>query len=127
MVLIPNFGLIFVDIKDKELSDLNNYPIDSTETEKYLILQRMFNMHIWYVISNKSFDYKTGLWIPVSKVLESGIKEQKSSKSGEKFLPIPTSSFVQIADDDSLDRLFSKILKFFKKRKSRNYKHFQEH
>jgi len=110
MVLIPNFGFIFVDVKDKKITEHKTYCIDTRETEKYSSLQRKFNLHIWYVVSNEDFDYKTWLWIPVSKVLESGIKEHTSSLSGMNFFPIPTDNFIQIADDDSLDRLFTKIL-----------------
>ena len=110
LVLIPNFGFIFVDIKDKKLnSDFKTYPLDSEETTKYSSLQRKFNLQIWYVISNEDFDYKTWLWIPVSKVLESGIKECKSSVSQKSFVPVPVNEFIQIADDDSLNRLFSKL------------------
>lgn len=111
MILIPNLGLIFVDIKYKKInSDYKNYPIDGEETKIYSSLQRKFNLHIWYVISNEDFDYKTWLWIPVSKVIESGVTEHISSKSGESFFPISPKEFIQIADDDSLDRLFSKML-----------------
>ncbi|MBS3155534.1 hypothetical protein J4404_03485 [Candidatus Woesearchaeota archaeon] len=74
MILIPNLGLIFVDIKYKKINpDYKNYPIDVEETKIYSSLQRKFNLHIWYVISNSDFDYKTWLWIPVSKVIESGV------------------------------------------------------
>ena len=111
MILIPNLGLIFVDIKYKKINpDYKNYPIDVEETKIYSSLQRKFNLHIWYVISNSDFDYKTWLWIPVSKVIESGVTERISNKSGESFFPIPSQDFIQIADNDSLDRLFSKML-----------------
>ena len=110
LVLIPNFGFIFVDIKDKKLNpDFKTYPLDSEETAKYSFLQRRFNLQIWYVISNEDFDYKTWLWIPISKVMESGITECKSSMSQKSFVPVPVTQFIQIADDDSLDRLFSKL------------------
>lgn len=111
MVLIPNFGFIFVDVKYKKINQgFKNYPIDSEETKIYSSVQRRFNLHIWYVISNEDFDYKTWLWIPVSKVLESGATEHVSSKSGSVFFPIPSHEFIQVADDDSLDRLFSNVL-----------------
>jgi len=110
MILIPNFGFIFVDVKYKKINqEYKNYPIDSKETQIYSSLQRKFNLHIWYVLSNEDFDFKTWLWIPVSKVLESGITEHISSKSGMDFFPVPADEFIQIADDDSLDRLFSKL------------------
>lgn len=111
MILIPNFGFIFVDVKYKKLNqDYKTYPLDSDETKKYSSIQRRFNLHIWYVLSNEDSDYKTWLWIPVSKVLESGIPKFVSSKSKEDFYAVPPEEFIQIADSDSLDRLFSKSL-----------------
>ena len=112
MILIPNFGFIFVDVKYKKLNyDFKTYPLDAYETKKYSSVQRRFNLHIWYVLSNEEFDYKTWLWIPVSKVLESGVPKYISSKSKEDFFAVPPEDFIQLADNDSLDRLFSKIFK----------------
>jgi len=109
MILIPNFGFIFADVKNRKLHPTyRNYPLDSEETKKYSSLQREFNAHIWYVISNEDFDFKTWLWIPVSKVFESGMPKFNSSKSKEEFYAVPPEEFIQIADNDSLDRLFSK-------------------
>lgn len=111
MILIPNLGFIFVDVKYKKLNkEHKNYPIDSEETKIYSSLQRKFNLHIWYVLSNEEVDFKTWFWIPVSRVLELGITEHISSKSGMDFFPVPSKDFIQIADDDSLARLFSKLL-----------------
>jgi hypothetical protein len=110
MVLIPNFGFIFVDVKNREINPkYNTYPIDSLEAKKYSVLQRKFNMHIWFAITNENLGYKTWLWIPLSKVLESGINTRISSVSGQTFLPIKIEEFIQIADDDSLERLFQKL------------------
>ena len=110
MVLIPNFGFIFVDVKNRSLyKDYETYPLDTAETKKYSSLQRRFNMHIWYAISNRDYGYKTWLWIPISKVMESGkIPQHTSSKSREDFYAVPLEEFIQISDDDSLDKLFSK-------------------
>ena len=111
MILLPNFGLILVDIKDKDINtQYKTYCIDEKETMKYSSLQRKFNLHIWYVLSNSTIDYKTWFWIPVSKVLESGIKTHKAGGSGEGFFPIPTDEFIQIAHNDSISRLFEKGL-----------------
>jgi len=109
LILIQNFGFIFVDIKYKKITEYGDYPVDSEETKKYSSMQRRFNIPTWFVISNEDFDYKTWLWIPISKVLELGVESKKSSKSGQDFFPIPPKEFIQIADDDSLDRLFTKM------------------
>ena len=110
MLLIPYFGFIFVDVKYKQISqNQRNYAIDALDAKKYSSLQRRFNINTWFVISNDKMGYKTWYWIPVSKVLEAGIDLQKSSKSGDLFFPIPSYNFIQVAEDDSLSRLFSKL------------------
>lgn len=109
MILLPNFGFIFVDIKNKKIDqNYKNYCLDEKETKTYSSFQRRFNLQIWYVISNEEYDFKTWLWIPVSKVLESGIKTFISSKSKQGFFPIPLDEFIQISDNDSINRLFEK-------------------
>ena len=109
MVLLPNFGFIFVDVKNRKIQqEYGTFCIDSNETQKFSSLQRKFNLQIWYVLSNENYNYHTWFWIPVSKVLESGIKTQISSKSKEGFFPIPTKDFIQISGNDSIDRLFTK-------------------
>ena len=108
LILIPNLGFIFVDTKYKKLNPgYKTYPIDAEETKKYSSIQRKFNLNIWYVLSNEDSDYKTWLWIPISKVFESELMHT-SSISGEGFYAIPPEEFIQIGVNDSLDRLFSK-------------------
>lgn len=109
MVLLPNFGFIFVDVKNKRIdSKYKNFCIDEKESSKYSSFQRKFNLQIWFVISNEDYDFKTWFWIPVSKVLELEIKTHTSSISHENFFPVPPEEFIQISDNDSIDRLFSK-------------------
>jgi hypothetical protein len=109
LILIPNLGFIFVDVKYKKLSkDYKTYPIDTEETKKYSSLQRKFNLNVWFVLSNEDYNYKTWLWIPVSKVFESGRAIYKSNKSRMGFYAVKSEEFIQLATDDSLDRLFSK-------------------
>jgi hypothetical protein len=109
LILIPNLGFIFVDVKYRNIhAEYKTYPIDSEETKNYSSIQRKFNLSIWYVLSNETFDFKTWLWIPISKVFESGRPIFKSSKSNMDFYAVPPQEFIQIAMDDSLDRLLSK-------------------
>ncbi len=110
MILLPNLGFILVDVKYKKISETyKTFPLDSDETKKYSSLQRRFNLPIWYALSNEGVDYETWFWIPVSKVLEEGRNPKfRSGKSNMDFFAIPLSQFIQIAMDDSLDRLFSK-------------------
>jgi len=115
MILIPHFGFIFVDVKYKKLTEKHkDFAMDSIDAKKYSILQRQFNMHIWYAISNEDHDYKTWFWIPVSKVLEEELPRYMSSKSKMDFIPIPLNKFIQISTKDSLSKLF---LNLFEKKK----------
>ncbi len=110
MILLPNLGFIFVDVKYRKINkEYRTFPLDSLESKKYSSLQRKFNLSIWYVLSNEDVDYKTWFWIPVSKVLEEGRNPKfKSGISSTDFFAVRVTDFIQIASDDSLDRLFSK-------------------
>ena len=109
MVLLPNFGFIFVDVKNKEIQkEYGNFCIDFNETQKFSKLQRKFNLQIWYVLSNENYNYQTWFWIPVSKVLESDIIPLTSSKSKEEFFPVPIEEFTQLSGNDHINKLFSK-------------------
>lgn len=110
MILIPNVGFILVDVKYRKINpQYKTYPLDSEETKEYSSMQRKFNLNRWYAISNEELGYKTWLWIPNTKVIELGITEQISSLSKEKFIPVPLNYFKQIADNDSLGRLFEDV------------------
>ena len=112
MVLIPYFGLIFVDVKCKKLNQkYETFILDYDETKKYSRLQREFNLQIWYVLSNEEYGYNTWFWIPVSKILEEGTMSHKSKISDTDFFAISPTEFTQISDDSSLDRLFLNLFK----------------
>jgi hypothetical protein len=109
MILLPHFGFIFVDVKNRKISaQYDTLPLDSEETKKFSLLQRICNIPLWYAISNEDYGFNTWFWVPVSKVFESGMSKHSSSKSQEEFYAVPVKEFIQIADSDSLDRLFSK-------------------
>ncbi|MEM4182004.1 MAG: hypothetical protein QXX68_02505 [Candidatus Pacearchaeota archaeon] len=121
LILIPNLGFIFVDVKYKKIhSKYKNYAIDSEEAKKYSSIQRKFNLSIWYVLSNEELDFKTWFWISISKVFESGVPVFTSKKSKMNFYAVPPKDFIQIAFNDSLDRLFSKC--FFEETEKINIK-----
>jgi hypothetical protein len=101
-----------VDVKDKKQAKKHNkFFINSEETDKYVNLQRKFNLQTWYVISNEDYHFKTWFWIPATKALESGF-HFISKETNKKCLSVPIEAFIQVSDDDSLERVFSKILKF---------------
>ena len=107
MILLPNLGFIFIDIKYKKISkSFNSFPLDSKDTKQFSSLQRKLNLPIWYVLSNEDFGFKTWFWIPVSKVLEEGNPRFTSGKSKEEFFAVPITEFIQISASDSINRLF---------------------
>ena len=111
MILIPNFGFILVDIENKEPArKYNKFFIDAEEAIKYSQLQRFFNLQVWYVFSNEKYHFNTWFWIPVSKVLELG-REYKSKTNGKGYFSVSLDDLHQVASSDSLDRVFSQMLK----------------
>ena len=111
-ILLPNIGLLFVDIKDKKQAKKHNkFFLNAEETDKYVNLQRNFNLQTWYVISNEDLHFNTWFWIPATKALESGF-HFISKETNKKCLSVPVEDFIQVSNDDSLERVFSKILKF---------------
>lgn len=110
MILLPHFGFIFVDVKYKKMTRKHkDFAMDSIDAKKYSVLQRQFNIHIWYAISNEDHDYKTWFWIPASKVLEEELPRYVSSKSKMDFIPVKVEKFIQISTGDSLNKLFSNL------------------
>lgn len=111
LILIPNFGFILVDIKDKISAEkYEKFFINAEEVEKYMNLQRTFNLQSWYVISNERYHFKTWFWIPIAKIVKSGFVFEPKNKR-DKCYSVPVSEFVQVSDDDSLERVFVKLLR----------------
>lgn len=112
LILIPNIGFILIDVKYKEQAEKHDkFFLDAIETDKYVNLQRKFNLQTWYVISNEKYHFKTWFWIPAIKALESGF-HFISKQTQNKCLSVPISNFIQVSSEDSLERVFSKILSF---------------
>jgi hypothetical protein len=109
MILLPNFGLIFVDIKDKSQADkYDKFFLFAEEVDNYVGMQRIFNIPIWFVISHEKYHYKTWFWIPVSDVTRAGFVFDAKDDKG-RFYSVPISEFVQVSENDSLNRIFSKL------------------
>lgn len=111
-VLIPNFGFFLVDIKDVKSAILyEQFFFSAEEVEKYMNLQRISNLQSWFVISNNEYRYKTWFWIPITKVVRKGLPFKSRDKNNDCY-SVPISEFIQVSDDDSLERVFAKFLKF---------------
>jgi len=111
-ILIPNFGFMIIDVKEKQLANkYEKFFIDAYEVEKYLNLQRIFNMQCWFVISNESYHFRTWFWIPIAKIVNSGFVFTPKSHEDRRCYSVPLSEFIQVSDSDSLERVFSRLLK----------------
>ena len=112
IILIPNLGFILIDIKEKRFAEKHEKIfIDGIEADKYSEMQKKFKMPIWFVSSYKECHYKTWFWIPVSSVLRNGLIFN-SSQSGDKAYSVPIKDFIQVADEDNLERIFNKQFMF---------------
>jgi len=111
MILLPNFGLIFVDVKNYLPAEkYEKFFLSATEIDNYLSMQRIFNLPTWFVISNENYHYRTWFWIPVSEVTRSGFVFD-TKEQNRKCYSIPVKEFIQVADTDNLERIFSKLFK----------------
>lgn len=110
IILIPNIGLILVDVKYRVISEkYNDIPIDSDDLTKYSKLQRNFNLPIWFAISNKEINYRKWFWIPLSKTIELMLPKFKSSLSQMDYNPIKLKEFIEVSNEDSLHKIFERL------------------
>lgn len=107
MILIPGLSFFMVDVKYRTISDYGTFVLDVDEVKKYSSMQRHFNLQTWFVLSDCK--HPTWYWIPVPKVLEIGKTNTHTSKKGNEFIAIEPKEFIQIAEGDGLDKLFSKL------------------
>ncbi len=106
MILIPHFGFLMVDVKntDKLKWIPDSFGLNQEEVWKYVKLEMLTRVPVWFVISNEGYGFKTWFWIPVSKVSQVG--EEK-----RKIFAVNMKHFIQVSEDDDLSRLLSRILK----------------
>ena len=110
IILIPNIGLIFVDVKYRVISEkYDDISIDSADLSKYSKLQRNFNIPIWFAISNREINYSKWFWIPVSKTIELMLPEFKSPLSKMDYNPIKLREFIEVSNKDSLHKIFERL------------------
>lgn len=103
-VIVKNFGMIAVDIKENNIK-YNDFIIDEKEITKYLEFERTVKIPVWFVFGNYNEEYKSWYWIPLTKALE--CKERKN-KTGtpNPFRAIKSSDCITIqAGIDGLERL----------------------
>jgi len=112
VILLPNIGLIFVDVKNKEQAEkYDKFFLFADEVDNYLNIQNIFNVRTWFAISHEKYHYKTWFWIAASDVTRSGFIFDAKDGSG-KFYSVPIEDFVQVADTDNLERVLSKLYRF---------------
>jgi len=113
LILLPNLGLIFVDVKNKEqLREYDKFSIFANEVETYLGMERTFRIPVWFAISHEKYHYKTWFWIAVSDITRAGFVFEAKDKKKGKFYSVPIEDFTQVADTDNLERVLIKLLRY---------------
>ena len=110
VILIPNIGLIFIDVKNKEqLEKYDKFTLNAEEVDNYLKVQNIFNIRTWFAISHEKYHYRTWFWIAASDVTNAGFVFEAKDRNKGKFYSVPIEKFIQVADTDNLERIFSKL------------------
>jgi hypothetical protein len=108
-VVVRNFGMIAIDVKEREINPRMGYTDfildEEKEIKKYLEFERIVRIPVWFVFTKKDENFKTWYWIPLSKVLE--CRAPISSKGpADKFRAINPSDCITLqAKIDGLERL----------------------
>ncbi len=100
-ILLPNFGFILVDIKDSTpLRKHEKFCIDYNETIKYNNMQKLFNMQVWFIISNKHTHYSTWFCMPATKV-----QTYTNMLVKKDYYSVPIKDFIQLSVNESFYNL----------------------
>ncbi|WP_022670183.1 hypothetical protein [Hippea alviniae] len=110
LVIVRNFGIIAVDVKEKNNREYKDFILDEEEVKKYLAFERITKLPVWFVFCRREEEYKNWYWISLSKVLECSIK--KSQASGDEFRAINSSDciIIQVGRGDGLSRLMDDMM-----------------
>lgn len=100
-VVIQHFGIIAVDVKERN-NKYQTFTLDEEQdVKKYLEFERITRLPVWFVFCRADDGYKIWYWIPLFKVLEC---ELKNGKEGA-FRVIKTSDCIILQDRDNISRL----------------------
>lgn len=131
MILIPNFGFFLVDVERKTPAEKKDqFFMNAREVNQYLQLQKLFNLHVWYAISNEMMHFGTWYWMPASRIVDIGVEvvpqneilrrsmrgagwavnEPEDRELSGWYYEVPIKEFIQLSTKDSLERLLSNIL-----------------
>ncbi|MAG77973.1 hypothetical protein CL616_01265 [archaeon] len=103
-VLVPNFGFVLVDIKDKvPLKKHGKICLDYFETLRYCRLQKLFNMPVWFVVSNERVHYST--WFCMSATRARDLDE---FLVGREYLSLPIDEYFQLSTNEGFYKIFTK-------------------
>ena len=121
LVLLPNFGSILVDVKDKPpLEKYKKICLLYKDIIKYKNLQQNFNLQVWFAVSNKQVHYETWYWIPATRAYELSKKFLVKSnqiktfkKKPEDYVSIPISEYIQTTMQDNISKVLYQNTKRF--------------
>lgn len=112
-VVVRNFGMIAIDVKEREINPRMGYKDfildEENEIKKYLEFERIVRIPVWFVFGKKDENFKNWYWIPLSKVLE--CRAPISNKgTADRFRAInPADCTILQTERDGLERLLTAL------------------
>jgi hypothetical protein len=103
-VFIAHLGFVVIDVEYKvPLEKYNKLCVCAIETEKYMNLQRLFGMQVWFAFSNEKVHYTTWYFISATRVTD--LKKRFLVKN-KGYVSVPISEFVQVASSEKFTKIF---------------------
>jgi len=105
-ILIPNIGMIAVDVKCIKLTGKNRDYYFNVYNEVFPLLhfEQNFRMPTWFAITyDDSMAFKTWRWIPVSSVAQYKITD---TVNGECYF-VPPQNCIEVSFNEGIGKLFN--------------------
>ena len=104
-ILIPDKGFILIDVENKiPLKKYSKFCICDLKTKKYQNLQKIFNLEIFYAITNDKMHFSTWYFLPISKAVELRKKYLVKEKN---YISAPIDSFTQLSNNENFTKLLA--------------------
>jgi len=110
MILIPNLGFIFVDVKNHTIYKNRSgetIAFDIDEIKKFKKLHKKFGVQIWFAVCHESDLYKNWDWISINEIEETD-KKEVARLDGKEFYTPQLRKFIRISIEEGIGKLFEK-------------------
>lgn len=103
-VIVKNFGMIAVDVKEHDNKRYKDFIIDFEEIIKYSEFEKIVRIPVWFVFGNYNEKFKSWYWIPLSKIQD--CRTQLNKTTDQPFKAIEQTDCITLqAKIDGLERL----------------------